>query len=176
MHYKRYCLRCFPAVSTQTQQVSVVRVLQSCPAGLTSRLLGCAATVSDSLYKAGHCDLQCSGSTSEILPLAVEVLPNPLHSKTYNRLVCRQCWGPQRCCGFLAVSYSPVSGPSLSAHVFLCPPCPCSPCFSAPRAVLSNPAIIHPEHVSQVTGTCCSRHCGSWALFQKLVVRALLIV
>lgn len=41
--------------------------------------LGCAETVSDFLHRVGHCDLKCSGSTSAIPPLAMEVLPNSLN-------------------------------------------------------------------------------------------------
>jgi hypothetical protein len=50
--------------------------------------LCCAETASDFLHRVGHCDLKYSGSTSEISPLAIEVLPNPVDSKTYDRLVC----------------------------------------------------------------------------------------
>lgn len=102
----------------------MVSVLQSCQAGLTSLLLGCAETASDCLYGAGHCDLQCYSSTPEIPPPTSQDLPNSLDSKTYNRLVCRHCCRDRCCCGFLAVSYSPVSGPNMSIHMFLPPTLP----------------------------------------------------
>ncbi|KAL0598715.1 hypothetical protein AAY473_031213 [Plecturocebus cupreus] len=37
-----------------------------------------------------------------------------------------------------------------------------------PRVVLSDPANIHPGHVSKVTGTCCSRHDGVSLLLPRL--------
>lgn len=152
----------------------MVSVLLSCQAGLTSSLLGCVETASDCLSEAGHYDCHCSGSTSEISSSAMEVLPNPLDSKTYNRLlVCRHCCGDWCCCGFLAVSYSPVSGPNLSVHVFLLPTLPM---FSS---------LQHPVQqclqtlLSSILSTCrkswgpvAASTAVSWAVFQKLVVRA----
>lgn len=84
--------------------------------------LGCAETVSDFIHRVGHCDLKCSGSTSEIPPLAMEVLPNFLDNKTYSRLAF---------CGLLPLllaaatgagsSSPPPSGPDLSANMFPLP-------------------------------------------------------
>lgn len=103
------------------QWVSLVSALRSCQSGLTSSLvLSCAETASDCLQGAGPCDLQCSGSTSEIPPSTSAVWPNSLDSKTYNRFVCRHCCRDR----FLAVSYSPVPGPNMSIHMFLPPTWP----------------------------------------------------
>lgn len=129
----------------------LVSMLQSCQARPTSQLLGCAETASDCLHTTGHYDLQCSGSTSEIPPLAMEVLPNPLDSKTSNRLVCRHRCCSWCCCGFPAVSYSPLSGPNLSINLFLLPTLPMLPSFQHPlqrclRSLLSS-----------VPSTCASR-------------------
>lgn len=118
-------------------------MLQSCPARPTSQLRGCAETASDYLPRTDHCDLSCSGSTSAIPPLAMEVLPNPLDSETYNRLVCRHCCCYWCCCGFPAVSYSPLSGPNLSINLFLLPTLPMLSSFQHPlqqclRSLLSS--------------------------------------
>lgn len=79
-------------------------------------------------------------------------------------------WFPS--CGLLTCIWPQL----VSSHVSPAHLASALPVSAPPRAVLANPALIHPEHVSQVMGTCCSRHCGSWALFQKLLVRALLAV
>lgn len=143
-------------------------MFQSCQAGLTSRLLGCAETASDCLPRAGHCDLQCSGSTSEILPLALKVLPNPLDSKTLQQislppplLLLVLLW-------FLSCVLFTFVWPWLvGLHVSL-PTLPNALLTSAsPSAVPTNPAVIHPEHVLQITGTCCSRYCRELGCIPK---------
>jgi hypothetical protein len=83
--------------------------------------LGCAETVSDFLHRIGHCDLKCSGSTSEISPLAMEVLPNSLDNKTYSRLAFCGCY---HYCLLLLL----VLGPT---HCHLAPTCPLT-CFLCP--------------------------------------------
>lgn len=138
----------FTHLFTSSEHPNRIGQLGECAPKSSSRadfslaVLCCAETASDFLPRVGHCDLKCSGSTPEIPPLAMEVLPNPLGCKTSNRLVCLCCSPPPLLlpawCGFLAVSCSPLSGPNLSTNMFLLPTLPilssmqhpCSPAFA----------------------------------------------
>lgn len=165
--YKRYCV----CSSTYQQWAPKENgsVWWVCfKAGPTSRLSGCAETASDCLHRAGHCDPQCSRSTSEIPPLAMEVLPNPLDSKTYNRLIGRRHWCH---CGFLAVSYLRLAATC---------PLTCFFCHHASAALTSAPLQQCLRNLlSSLLCTCCGSWgpvaagiVGNWAVFQGVVVGA----
>lgn len=137
-----------PAASTQTQQVSLRSLPQSCQAGLTSLLLGWAVqkeTVSDFLHRVGHCDLKCSDSTSEIPPLAMEVLPDSLDNKTYSRLAF--CSGYHWCLLLL-----PVLGPTRCRLALTCP----RTCFP-PRASLLHYSTPCSSSFASCPHPCCAR-------------------
>lgn len=108
--------------------------------GLSSRAdfavarLGCTDTVSDFLPRVGHCDLKCSGSTSEIPPLAMEVLPNSFNYKTSGRLVF--CCGSHRYPLRLLVLGPP--------HPRLAPTCPLTSFFYPPSSSFPHHSSIYP--------------------------------
>lgn len=151
-------------------------LLQSCQAGPTSLLLGWAVQKQsrDFLHRVGHCDLKCSGSTSAIPPLAMEVLPNSLNYKTYSPLPFRGCFQ----CFSLQLR---LLGPT---HPHPAPTCPLTSFFYAPGASFRHdsgiptpgavsllPAIIHPEHVSKVGEPVATGTVRSLAVLQEPVVR-----
>lgn len=122
----------FTHLFTSSEHPNRIGQLSECAPKLPSRadfsvaVLCCAETASDFLLRVGHCDLKCSGSTPEIPPLAMEVLPNPLDCKTSNRLVCLCCYR------HAVVSWL------CPAHLCLALTCPltcffCPPCSSSPH-------------------------------------------
>lgn len=107
--------------------------------------LGCAETVSDFLHRVGHCDLKCSDSTSEIPPLAMEVLPDSLDNKTYSRLAF--CSGYHRCLLLLL-----VLGPTHCRLALTCP----RTCFP-PRASLLHYSTPCSSSFASCPHPCCAR-------------------
>ena len=118
---------------------------QSCWAALTSLLLGWVKTISVRLHWAGHRDLQCSGSTSEIPPVALEVLPNPLDSKKPTQisllppLLLVLPWFPS--CVFL----TSVLAPTCPFAHFFCAPCLWSSSFNISYSGACGPRCRHPS-------------------------------
>lgn len=112
-------------------------------------VLGCGETSSDCPHKAGHCDLLCSGSTSEIPPLPREVQPSPLDSKTQQEITLLPLLLLVVLCFPSCVLLTFVWPQLVGSHVPSAHPAP-----AAPTAVLANAAVIHPEHVAQIRATC----------------------